>query len=85
MFARLDDGRCVTYALLYLRPIPQWFRLKTDTKIQVRLAVILRLINADNLRSFSTMPSAVIGGERNSTSKCSHFVGKMLLLDAVLV
>jgi len=50
-------------------PIPQWFRLKTDTKIQVRCLAFSwqrkSVSEADIDRECSTTPNAVTGDARN--------------------
>ena len=71
-----DSGR-VLNGRHHSRPIPQWFRLKTDTKIQVRL-----VDRGTTLPEFLTMlptcsitPSAVTGGAPNSTFERLFIVG----------
>jgi hypothetical protein len=67
----------LSYRLLTLtpRPIPQWFRLKSDTKIQVRLILNPSTKYLDILMPFllcSTMPNAAIGDEQSLTFKIDH-------------
>ncbi|KAK7692506.1 hypothetical protein QCA50_004133 [Cerrena zonata] len=52
------------------RPIPQWFRLKTDSKIQVRKENSSATLTLLKLRMLhSTTPSVVTGDVPSSTSK----------------
>ncbi|KAF5328643.1 hypothetical protein D9619_011530 [Psilocybe cf. subviscida] len=53
------------------RPIPQWFRLKTDTKIQVRSETFDPAMNETEfaISPNSTTPSVVTGAGLSSTSK----------------
>jgi hypothetical protein len=53
------------------RPIPQWFRLKSDTKIQVRICV--ESVGERNSYLCSTTPSAVTGDAQSSTFKKHDF------------
>ena len=65
------ERKSQTERFAFFRPIPQWFRLKTDSKIQVRKK------NIDNLLTlttklpilYSTTLSVVTGGAPSSTSK----------------
>ena len=56
------------YVCLAFRPIPQWFRLKTDTKIQVRVADY-----ADAL-SYSVLPSVQCEAASLAEDQTQHLI-----------
>ena len=62
----LFAGLILFLMLFGCRPIPQWFRLKTDTKIQVRdLVSFCQREHISEAVICSIMPNAVIGDARN--------------------
>ena len=74
--------------ILFYRPIPQWFRLKTDTKIQVRsktLPLCFLTTHSDNRLFFSTMPNVVTGEGPNWTFKALFFFFTLRLRAATSV
>ena len=61
-------ARLILYLMLFeCRPIPQWFRLKTDTTIQVRdlVSFCQREHISEAVVICSITPNAVIGDAQN--------------------